>query len=528
MAIINMSPLFNFLNNWPGRLLEAAGDEVFLTRTATSFAWRYGPNSDFAGFSVTVTGTGFGYIAGDPVVGTMTGVTIRNAVGQVMLTMSGLTGFSADLSQFAANVFGGGSGEGPGPDGKVAWSHLMSGNDVINGTAGDDEQELTGTDAGNDTYNMGAGDDRVVGGLGNDTYNGGAGDDEFSFRESQWNEGMTAIRGATINRQTGVMLDPWGGTDRIFGFERFIGSRFNDIFIGSNTERDEFRGMRGNDVIDGGSNSFVAGILTDDRRDIVSYDNDYWGGGRYGIVVDLETSILNGSIRGTARDGFGNRDTLIDIERVYGTRFGDVIVGSSVDNVLGGAEGRDTLDGAGGWDVVRFDRWTANAAPTGVNVNMALATGQVINDGFGNTETILNFEELWGSDNADILRGNASGNVLQGQRGADTLAGQGGNDVFAFYSQEDSNAPDRVLDFAAAGAGADRLAFGFNEWTNMTATVRVVNGAAATTAFGTFLFINATDQLIWDSNGNGAGGQTVVAILNNVTALTAVNFEMWD
>ena len=76
--------------------------------------------------------------------------------------------------------------------------------------------------------------------------------------------------------------------------------------------------------------------------------------------------------------------------------------------------------------------------------------------------------------------------------------------------------------------GADSLAFGFNEWTNMTATARLVNGPNATTAFGTFLFINATDQLIWDSNGTGAGGQTVIAILTNVTTLSIANFEMWD
>ena len=516
------------LNQWPGRLLEAEGDEVFLSRTATSFAWRYGLNSDFAGFTVTVTGTGFGYIAGDPVVGTMTGLTIRNALGQVVLTMSGLSGFAADLSQFAANVFGGGSGEGPGPDGKIALSHLMSANDVINVTAGDDRRELTGTDAGNDTYNMGAGDDKVVGGLGNDTYNGGIGYDEFSFGETQWNEGITAIRGATINRQTGVMLDPWGGTDRIFAFESFFGSRFNDVFIGSNTEQDGFRGMRGNDVIDGGNISFVAGILTNDRNDVARYDNDYWGGGRFGVVVDLETSLVNGSIRGTARDGFGNRDTLIDIERAYGTRFGDTLVGSRVDNVLGGGEGRDTYDGGGGFDVLEFDFYSTNVGPVGINVNLSLATGQIINDGFGNTETALNFEELRGSRSNDIFRGNALSNVIEGRAGADTLSGGAGRDYFNFWRQDEMGAtPDRVTDFVASGPGADFLAFGYQNWTNMTTTVRVVNGAAATTAFGTFLFINATDQLIWDSNGNGAGGQTVIAILTNVTALSIANFEMW-
>lgn len=527
MATITLSPLFDQLNNWPGRLLEAQGDEVFLSRTATTFSWRYGASSEFAGYTVTATGTGFSYLSNDPVAGLMTGLVIRNAAGQTLVTFSGLSGFTGDLSQFAANVFGGGD-EGPGPNGGIAWSHLMSSNDVINGTSGDDGQILAGTDAENDTYNMGAGDDQVSGGLGNDSYFGGDGHDHFTLRETQWNEGMTAIRGATINVQTGIVLDPWGGTDTISGFERFTGSRFNDRFIGSDTERDEFSGLRGNDTIDGGAVTFIGGVQTDDRRDIVNYDSDYWGGGKFGVVIDLETSIVNGSILGTARDGFGNRDTLIDIERAYGTSFGDQIIGSSVNNVLGGAEGRDTLDGAGGWDVAQFSRHTLGVEPSGVKVNLALAVNQVINDGFGNVETLTSIEELWGSDNADILRGNASDNGLAGQRGADTLSGQGGQDTFIFYEQGESNVADRITDFAALGIGADSLGFGFNEWTNMTSTLQLVNGTNATSTFGTFLFINATDQLIWDANGTGAGGRTVIAVITNVTALTSANFELWD
>ena len=62
----------------------------------------------------------------------------------------------------------------------------------------------------------------------------------------------------------------------------------------------------------------------------------------------------------------------------------------------------------------------------------------------------------------------------------------------------------------------------------MTSTLRLVNGTNATSTFGTFLFINATDQLIWDANGTGAGGRTLIAVLTNVTALTSANFELWD
>jgi len=530
MATITLTPLYTNLPGWQGRLFESQGDETVLARTATSFSWRFGPNSDFAGYTVTATGTGFGYLDGDPVAGTMSSVVVRNAAGQVMLTIGGLTGFAADLSQFASNVFGSSLPDaGPGPDGTAAWSHLLSGNDTVVGTAGNDRQGLAGFDTGNDTYIMGAGDDEVYGGIGNDSYNGGDGYDRLNYGETSYNQGQAAFRGVTLNVMTGTAVDAWGGTDRFSGFEAFGLSRFNDVFYGNIAESDEIRGLRGNDIIDGGANTFdTFGNRTYvDDRDRVEYSSDYWHGGRFGIVVDLETSIVAGSIRGFARDGFGNTDTLIDIERVDGTRYGDRLTGSSVDNRLAGGEGRDTYDGGGGKDEVRFDRAFADGpGPVGVNVNMALATNQIINDGFGNTETMINIEEILGSDNADILRGNAQNNFLEGQRGADTLAGQGGNDQF-FFVQADMNFADRVLDFAATGAGIDELVFDVGDWTNMAATLRLVNGTAATTGFGTFLFVNATDQLIWDQNGTGAGGQTLVAVLSGVNALTAANFELW-
>ena len=531
MANVTLTALFSNLNDWPGRLFEARGDEIFLVRTATTFAFRFGPSHNFAGFSITATGSGFGYLAGDPVIGTMTALTIRNALGQVVLTVAGLTGLASQLSQIMSDIFGSALPDaGPGPDPTGAWSHLLSGNDTIFGTIGNDQEGFPGVDVGNDTYLLGAGDDEVNGGIGNDSYNGGTGYDILMFRQTHFNEGNAAFRGAVVNVMTGVALDPWGGTDRFTGFEEFRLSRFNDVFVGHNTERDDVRGYRGNDVIDGGANTFdLLGNQTNDGNDRVRYSDDYWQGGRFGIVANLQVALVNGSIRGTVRDGFGNVDTLYDIERIEGTRFGDVFIGSSVDNQFRGFEGRDSYNGgSGGWDGINFSGDTMGTGPFGVNVNLALATGQIINDGFGNTETAIAIDYLIGSDNGDILRGNAANNNLEGQRGADTLSGQGGHDGFVFWSQDDAAAGiDRVTDFASTGVGADFLAFGVPEWTGMTTTLRLVNGTAATTAFGTFLFDTVTDQLIWDSNGTGVGGRMIIAILPNVVALSAANFELW-
>ncbi len=357
MSTITLTALFNDLDNWPGRLFEAVDGTAILTKTATNFTFRYpATGTDFPNYRILVQGSGFGYDGNVPIQGNMTLVRIYDATGQIVLTISNLQSnpFGADLSQFYANVFGSRSpdgNDGPGPDGKVAWSHLMAGNDIINGTAGDDQRGLVGFDYGNDTYNMGLGDDYVTGGIGNDTMNGGDGYDFLSYDETIYNEGAPAFRGVSINTTTGVALDPWGGTDRFTGFEEFRGSRFNDTFIG-NSDRDRFTGLRGRDTFDGGEDSYdVNGVRTEDRRDQVSYHNDSNSGGARGILVNLETSYLNGSIRGTIRDGFGNIDTVIDIERVVGTRYNDTFNGSRMNNQFSGGEGRDTYNGGDGFEL---------------------------------------------------------------------------------------------------------------------------------------------------------------------------------
>ena len=78
-------------------------------------------------------------------------------------------------------------------------------------------------------------------------------------------------------------------------------------------------------------------------QDTIEYRNDTNQGGRRGIVVDLENAVINGSIRGTVRDGFGYTDTTFDIERVAGTRYADKFVGSRVDNGFGAAKAATAL-----------------------------------------------------------------------------------------------------------------------------------------------------------------------------------------
>lgn len=99
---------------------------------------------------------------------------------------------------------------------------------MITGTGGNDRQGFLGIDAGSDRYDMGAGDDFVYGGTGNDTMNGGADYDTLSYERAIWSEGQAAIKGISVNMNTGIVLDTCGGRDVISNFEQVEGSRFND------------------------------------------------------------------------------------------------------------------------------------------------------------------------------------------------------------------------------------------------------------------------------------------------------------
>jgi Ca2+-binding RTX toxin-like protein len=61
----------------------------------------------------------------------------------------------------------------------------------------------------------------------------------------------------------------------------------------------------------------------------------------------------------------------------------------------------------------------------------------------------------------------------------------------------------------------------------MSATLRLVNGTAATTAQATFIFNAANDTLFWDPDGTGAAAALAIVKLTNVASLSAANFDLW-
>ncbi len=199
---------------------------------------------------------------------------------------------------------------------------------------------------GDDIAYGAAGGDGFQPGAGNDTFFGGADGDEISY--SNWN-GTSGIEldlrlaVASVDGPMMTFVDPWGGTDTFYAVEFLRGTKNIDTLTGDSANN-RIRGLAGNDTLDGqGGNG-----------DLVDYLRDVNVGGIGSVIVNLsDAPVTVGGITvaaSSARDGFGDTDTLTGFERARGTDKNDSLFGSAGNNRLDGMGGADTLDGGAGFD----------------------------------------------------------------------------------------------------------------------------------------------------------------------------------
>lgn len=270
------------------------------------------------------------------------------------------------------------------------------------------------------------------------------------------------------------------------------------------------RGLGGNDVVFIHGNGKVLGgpgndVITNDVFDYVSGGVAYWDSPS-AIYVDLEA--------GYALDGYGTRDTLVNIRDVDTSgQNGDVILGTSKsDNVwLNGFNsksrqpGSATLDLRGGSDTVNF--W--NSKPSDIKVEVS-ADGRVINligvNGYSatlkNVETLLFREILADGKNFDYrfnvidlidLQTVGSLTLLRGYKAwqsngigspttitysflnqAPSSGGEGGTGFSAFTAAQQQTVRDLFyvlqnqtgLAFAEVAGDAGQIRLGVNQQTN--------------------------------------------------------------
>ena len=520
MPIITLTDLFTNLFTGPGDLFAADAGVTIGAHSATVFSYTFQSGTTFSGYTVKANGTGFQYDGSTPVDGTMKSLTITDGGGQTVMTVTGIAAGSlaSDLGLFASYEFGGTdlTGTPTGSHPISAWSQLLSGNDTINGSPGFWARDFVGIDAGNDLYNLGPDGGWIAGGPGNDTITGSGGGGTLSYAPSPFNAGIPLVRGITVDAAAGTVLDPYGSyTDHFSGLDLIIGTNARDTFTIGSTYL-EFAGLRGADTIVGGG----AGGETAD------YNFDAQYGGQKGIVVNLQVSTSGTDIMGTIRDGFGTLDRTVNIVAVVGTRYNDTFNGSDRSDYFSGQAGTDSYDGGAGLDKVDF-RDFIGLGQHGISVDLTRVSGQVIDDGFGNSETAISIEGIIGSAFNDLIIGTTGDNFFRGHEGDDTMTGGGGHDTFFWNHFSEIGGQDVVQGFsAAAGAEQDILRFNVTGWGGTT-TLHLVNGTAATEAADTFLFNPTTHQLSWDPDGTGAQAAIAIATLTGVAGLFAANFDLY-
>jgi Ca2+-binding RTX toxin-like protein len=363
---------------------------------------------------------------------------------------------------------------------------------------------LTG-DSGNNTILGGEGEDTIDGGAGNDTFYGGADTDTVSYH----NDPSAVMVNLALNQAT----DGFGGTDKIFEVENIIGSAFNDTLIGDSNNNEIFAGYgsdqlfgeSGNDTLTGGegNDTLIGGesndtLIGDEGNDLINGGEDvdtvsYQDSPSRVIVnidetqafsnttyfTDLEPSFTIAA--GTAADGFGDTDTLRNLENIIGSAFADILIGNSLNNTLQGLAGDDLFIGNAGNDTfyggADVDTVSYRRDPSAAIVNLALNQAT---DGFGNTDQIFEVENIIGSAFKDTLTGDSNNNTILGGKGEDTIDGGAGND--RLFGEDDN---DRIFggigdDYLVGGSGtgwpSDILDGGIG---NDTASYITANSAVA-------------------------------------------------
>jgi Ca2+-binding RTX toxin-like protein len=231
---------------------------------------------------------------------------------------------------------------------------------------------------------------------GSNYVDGGLGTDEIVYRKL-----AVAVN---VNLTTDLATRGDGGRDILHNIEDVRGGTGNDTIYGD-ALANRLDGDAGDDLIYGGDGKNVLlGGAGNDR--IVGGPNaDYIDGGpgidtayyyysKVGITANLTTDKAKAGL---------DSDTIVNIERVYGSNYNDSLTGDADTNVLWGAGGNDGLYGAGGNDYIDGGVGTDTAYYGGTRAGYSLAhsganvvvTDINVADGNSGTDTLHDVEQLW-------------------------------------------------------------------------------------------------------------------------------------
>jgi len=577
---------FGGASDW-NTFVDGSSRYIFTPQIADIIAIQrlYGPHTTaFTGNTTWGFGSNTGVAAIDQAVnsGALMSMTIYDSGGTDTLNLANTSQnqIISLIAESLSSVLGGRHNLGIARGVVIENANGGSGRDTITGNAA--ANVLQGN-AGNDVLDGGSGNDTLFGSQGNDTLTGGAGSDLLnggvgadrlvgngvSTTAGYW----TATAGVTVDLMNGGASTGEAAGDVLVNISNLAGTNFADILRGNNLANvldgyngnDELNGRGGNDRLNGGANNdtLVGGQGADTLVGGAGVNTAAYFTAASGVTVDLVNTVAN--------TGDAAGDVYMQIHDVGGSSFADILRGDGAinrlisyagddslegrggnDSLYGGA-GNDTLNGGAGADRLigedGIDLATYATAATGLTIDMmngSLATGEALGDilvyvenvagtvfadtirgdnGGNNMSGLDGDDVLLGRLGNDVLNGGSGNDALFGQQGADTLVGGIGQDTFFFNTAIGAGQADGINDFASVD---DTIVFDDAIFTGLAlgglAGTAFNQGAAATTAAHRVIYNQATGQLFYDADGNGAGAQTLIATLSAGTVVNLSDF----
>ena len=433
-----------------------------------------------SGVSVVVSAVaGQGANVGQPVAGTWGSITIHADGSYTYVAGAGTAALTQGQSYVETFTYTVTDEEG---QSDTATLHLtingvagtvISGSGTLQGTAFDDV--ITGG-SGHDTLLGLGGNDRLIGGTGTaDEMFGGTGDDTYVVSNSgdtiveNAGEGIDTVETAlgAFNQRANVEHLTYTGTGAFIG----SGNGLDNIIRGG-VGADTLIGNGGNDTLYGGAgaaNTLIGG--TGDDTYVVSNAGDsyieYADEGTDEVLTDVAALTLRAHVENLTYTGASNFAGA-------GNALGNAITGGDGNDTLNGAGGADVLTGGLGDDTYLVDDLndqTVELDGEGTDTVRTSVSGWTLGDHLENL--------VWIGTGGGTLNGNGLDNEITGDSGADSLDGGAGADILRGGLGNDTyyldNANDQVIDTG----GTDTVITGldFSIWSSGVENVRAAAGA---------------------------------------------------
>ncbi len=238
-----------------------------------------------------------------------------------------------------------------------------------------------------------ANDNVIQGNAGNDTLDGGDGTDTASYADDTGRVVVDLTEGTAEQDSVSGTY-----TDSLTSFEGAIGSAYDDTITG-NDSGGTFAGGDGSDTLDGGGGTNTLSYAVNS--------------GAVAITIGAGTTQEYGPNGGTSAAEVVATDSFANFQNFIGSPFDDQWENDPA--------GGHVIDGGGGTDILRF-----GTVVHGVTVD--LSAGVISDNGSGKQDTLIDIEDVDGTNYADSLTGDGNANRLRGLGGNDTLIGGAGND----------------------------------------------------------------------------------------------------